>query len=160
MIIPATIKLDDALDQEMTMGYKKKDGTSGGPIYWGVEKKDIVSFRSSKNRIIMVHKNKARNLYDTADTLPILKKTLGEKVGSFKPEECLTIEEYLVFQRLFYEETGENLDEKGGTWLSSRAGSNVVRAFWSPDYAQVFVNANSPDYANVLIGCRLSRCFE
>ena len=161
LIIPAGIKMDEALDQEMTKGYKKKDGTVGEPTYWDVEKTDIISKRNSKSRIIMVHKNKAKDLYDTPDTLPILKETLGKKAGSFKPEEGLTVEEYFLFQRLYYEETGEHLDEKGSTWLpGSGAGSFVLRADWYPGFAQVIVGAYSPDFAYPFIGCRLSRRFD
>jgi hypothetical protein len=164
LIIPAGIKLDEALDQEMTKGYKKKDGTAGEPTYWGVKKEEIVSSRGSTNRIIMVHKNKAKDLYNTPDTFPILKETLGKKAGSFKSEEGLTIEEYFLFQRLYYEETGQNLDEKGYTWLpgsrmGTEAGSRVLYAFWDPGRARVGVRAYSPGNSRDAIGCRLSRCF-
>ena len=166
LIIPAGIKLDDAFDKEMTKGYKKKDGSKGEPTYWGIKKEDIKDDdRSAQNRLILVHKNKAKDLYDTPETLPILKETLGKKAGSFKQEEGLTAEEYFVFQRLYFEETGENLDEKGSTWLpgsrmGKEAGSLVVRADWGPDDAQVVVNANSPGLSYDYVGCRLSRCFK
>ncbi|MEK7587177.1 MAG: AAA family ATPase [Patescibacteria group bacterium] len=161
LIIPGNIKLDDAFDKEMTKGYKKKDGTVGEPTYWGVKKTEIVSdARSSKNRLILVHKNNAINLYDSKETLPLLKETLGKKAGSFKVEEGMTIEEYAILQRVFFEETGEHLDEKGATWLPrSKVGAQVVYAYWNPDSGRLGVDASALGYSNPVIGCRPSRCF-
>ncbi len=161
LIIPANLKLSDAFDKELTKGYKKKDGSVGEPTYWGEKKEDIVSdSRSSKDRIILVHKNKAKDLYDTSETLPILKETLGKKGGEFKPEEGMTIEEYFVLQRQFYEEFSVYLDEKGATWLpGSKVGSQVVRACFDPADGRVHVWASDPGLSRPFIGCRPSRCF-
>ncbi len=162
LIIPANLKLTDAFDKELTKNYKKKDGSVGEPTYWGEKKEDIVSdSRSSKDRIILVHKNKARDLKEATGILPILRETLGKKGGEFKPEEGMTIEEYFVFQRAYFEETGEHLDGgEGITWLpGSRVGSRVVHADFNPDFGRVSVLAGGPDFSFPHIGCRPSRCF-
>lgn len=162
LIIPANLKIDDAFDKEMTKGYKKKDGKTGEPTYWGIKKEDIKSdARSSQDRMILVHKNKARDLKEATGILPILKETLGKKGGDFKPEEGMTIEEYFVFQRAYFEETGEHLDGgEGVTWLpGSRVGSQVVHACFLPGVARVSVGADDPDGADPRVGCRPSRCF-
>ena len=117
--------------------------------------------RVAKSRIILVHKNKAGDLYSDKDILPILKETLGKKAGSFKPEEGMTIEEYMIFQRQYFEETGEHLDGKeGAIWLpGSRVGDQVVRAFFDPGGGQLGVRAAVSGHANPGFGCRPSRCF-
>jgi MoxR-like ATPase len=162
LIVPANIKINDPFDKEMTNGYKKKDGSKGDLTYWGVKKEDIKSdARSGQNRIILVHKNKARDLKETTGILPILRETLGKKGGDFKPEEGMTIEEYFIFQRAYFKETGNHLDGGDGvTWLpGSRVGSEVVHACFVPVTGRVFVDALDPDYSSSFIGCRLSRCF-
>ena len=164
LIVPANIKLDDAFDKEMTKGYEKKDGKDGMPTYWGVSKEKITSDeRSEKPRIILVHKNKARDIYKNPEVLPVLKETLGKKLGAFKPEEGLTAEEYFIFQRQYFEETGKHLDEEGYTWLGASAtdgGSRVVRAGWYPGDGQLIVSARVADYSYPSLGCRLSRRFS
>ena len=145
LIIPANVTLIEEFDQEMTKDYKKKDGTPGDPTYWGVKMAEIKSDeRVAKSRIILVHKNKAGDLYSDKDILPILKETLGKKA-----------------ERQYFEETGEHLDGKeGAIWLpGSRVGDQVVRAFFDPGGGQLGVRAAVSGHANPGFGCRPSRCF-
>jgi len=82
--------------------------------------------------------------------------------------EDLSMEEYLVFQRIYFEETGKHLDEIGWTWLlKSRlkasglpAGSRVADAGWSPYDRQLFACANYPEDRYDDLGGRLSRSFS
>ena len=162
LIIPAGFKITEALDKELTIDYKKKDGSRGDPTYWVISKEDIVSDkRSDRNRIVLVHKNKARDLKDATGILPILKETLGKKGGDFKSEEGMTIEEYFIFQRAYFEEMGKHLDGGDGvTWLpGSRVGSRVVHACFNPGSGQVDVNALDAAHSDPSFGCRPSRCF-
>ncbi len=65
--------------------------------------------------------NSAQNLQDD----PSLKKTLGEElkyltnISSDDKGYPLTLEEYIIFQKKYFEETGKHLDEKNLVVLSS-----------------------------------------
>jgi len=162
LLIPGGLKITEALDKELTVGYKKKDGSEGDPTYWEMSKEDIVSDkRSHHNRIVLVHKNKARDLKEATGILPILRETLGKKASDFKPEEGMTIEEYYIFQRADFEETGNHLDGGDGvTWLpGSTVGSRGVRACFSPERGRVCVGAYDADRSASDLGCRPARCF-
>jgi len=71
------------------------------------------------------------------------------------------LNEYLIFQRQYFEKTNQHLDEKGWTWLPKTfSASRVVGSSWSPGDAQLDVYADDPDDSNVNLGCRLSRSFS
>lgn len=161
IIIPADITLNDVFDEEMTKGYLKDDGTPGEPTFWEREKGEITNNeRHSENRIIFVHKNNAKEFYDTENALPILKETLGKKIGSFKPEEGMSVIEYFIYQRMYFEETVEHLDENGWTVLpDSEFGSDVVDAAWDPANGHLRVCVRGSGHSYRSIGCRPSRCF-
>ena len=113
---------------------------------------------TDKSRIVLVHSKNAQNLADR----PELKETLGETAESFiKAKETLTLTDYLIYQKKYFEETGKHLDVEGWTWLpGSRVGSHVVYVGWYPGVGQLDVNAIPPDDLRPSIGCRLSRCFQ
>ena len=74
--------------------------------------------------------------------------------------EGLSLEEYLVFQRWYFEKTGQHLDEKGWTWLlKSLSGSRVVDVLWSPGDRRLHVSAGGPDDVFGSLGGRFSRSF-
>ena len=65
--------------------------------------------------------------------------------------EGLSLEEYEIFQRIYFEKTGKHLDESGWTWLiKSRSGSRVVSSYWYPDARQLTVYADAPSAARCL----------
>jgi len=74
-------------------------------------------------------------------------------------KNTLTLEDYLVFQRKYFEETGKHLDEDGWTWLATKSGSRLVRSDWDPSDRQLNVNADDLDYQNDDLGARPSRSF-
>ena len=90
-----------------------------------------------------------------------IKETLGKTAESFiKSEETMSLTDYLIYQKKYFEETGEHLDEKGATWLPrSKVGAQVVYAYWNPDSGRLGVDASALGYSNPVIGCRPSRCF-
>jgi hypothetical protein len=73
----------------------------------------------------------------------------------------LSLEEYEIFQRMYFEKTGKHLDENGWTWLTkSRSGSRVVFSDWYPGGRRLIVYAVDPDYSFGNLGLRLSRSFS
>lgn len=72
-----------------------------------------------------------------------------------------SLEEYILQQAMYFEKTGQHLDEKGWTWLlKSFSGSRVVYARWYPDDRRLGVSALDPDDAADSLGLRLSRSFS
>ena len=106
LLIPGNLPLP-ALHTEMTERYNttlegehfKSGGSFAGATSQGVD----------KPRIVLVHN--AKNLEDH----PELKKTLNDTGEDAMKREILTLEDYLVFQRIYFAKTGQHLDEKGWT---------------------------------------------
>src|SRR3989338_5642834 len=77
--------------------------------------------------------------------------------------EGLSLEEYIVQQRLSFDENKKHLDEKGNSYswlLKSMAGSRVGRARWDPGARRLAVHAHDPGAAHSFLGVRLSRSFS
>ncbi len=93
--------------------------------------------------------------------LPInFKTTVAGKEMEIKAEG-LSLSEYMIFQRLYFEKNKKHLDEKGWTWLTkSRSGSRVVYSRWNPASRRLDVNANDSSYSIGNLGLRLSRSFS
>ena len=74
--------------------------------------------------------------------------------------EGLSLAEYMILQRSYFDKTQTHLDEDGWTWLTkSGSGSRVVRALWAPGVRQLRVAATDPSDSAVDLGLRLSRSF-
>lgn len=141
------------------------------------------SAEKPKTRIILTHS--AQSLADH----PILKatrnKNIMELTGLSQEEiqkriqnkeplpvnfggvraEGLSMEEYLVFQRIYFEKNQEHLDEEGwARLLKSRLKATPVSfvacASWSPGYRQLSAGAVGVDLRDDYLGCRLSRSFS
>ena len=75
--------------------------------------------------------------------------------------DSLSLAEYEILQRMYFESTGNHLDKKGWTWLlDSRSGARVVSASWYPGVRQLIVHADDPADAVGYLGLRLSRSFK
>jgi MoxR-like ATPase len=149
LIIPGNIPLTELKDK-MTMErgyYTSLNFNEVGGFTRAVSK------NVDKPRIILVHKT--QNLKDR----PELKKTLNIKGQDVKPDETLTLEDYLVFQRKYFEETGKHLDEDGWTWLATKSGTRLVYSSWNPGAHKLLVDANDLDFQHGILGVRPSRCF-
>jgi len=151
LLIPGSISLPD-LHSKMIEGYNPtyegSNFTSGGS-FAGAKSQNV-----DKIRIVLVHKT--QNLQDR----PELKKTLNIKGQDVKLDQALTLEDYLVFQRKYFKETGQHLDEVGWTWLATKAGARLVSALWDPGTGELDVSADALGYRNDLLGVRPSRCFS
>jgi len=148
--MPANLDLPD-LHTKMTEGYETTDEE---PNF-----KSAGSFASAKSqnvdksRIVLVHK--VQNLNDN----PELAKTLNIKGEDAIKSEILTLEDYLVFQRKYFEETNKHLDEIGFTWLATKAGARLVGAYWSPSKSRITVLTDDLDDLDGDLGARPSRSF-
>ena len=155
LLIPGNLSVPD-VHTKMSEGYTatSKSGwfDEGGSFEGVIEK-------TTGPRIILIHKNKAQNLEDR----PELKKTLGQKAEDLiKSDQTFTLTDYIIFQRQFFEETGNHLDESGWTWTPGSTvknpggGFRVVIAVWRGGRLGVY--ADDPDDSSSRVGCRLSRC--
>jgi hypothetical protein len=149
LLIPGNIPLTDLKDK-MTMenGYYTGSSFDQGGGFAGA-----VSQNVDKPRLILVHKT--QNLKDR----PELKKTLNTKGQDVKPDQALTLEDYLVFQRKYFEETGKHLDEDGWTWLATKSGARLVYSCWDPGVHRLRVDASGVGAQDDDLGVRPSRCF-
>jgi len=74
--------------------------------------------------------------------------------------EGLSLAEYMILQRSYFDKTQTHLDEDGWTWLTkSGSGSRVVDANWDPGGRQLYVTAHDPSGSHDDLGLRLSRSF-
>jgi len=149
LIIPGNIPLTELKDK-MTMesGYYTGSNFDKGGGFAGA-----VSQNADKSRLILVHKT--QNLKDR----PELKKTLNIKGKDVKLDEALTLEDYLVFQKKYFEETGNHLDEDGWTWLATKSGARLVNSSWHPGARRLHVHAADLAHRIGDLGVRPSRCF-
>ena len=150
LLMPADLSLPD-LHAKMTEGYAatyEGDNFKSGGSFAGAKSQNV-----DKPRIVLVHK--VQNLKDN----PELAKTLNIKGEDALKSEILTLEDYLVFQRKYFEETKKHLDEDGYTWLATKSGARFVDADWNPSYGQLGVNANDADDQSGALGARPSRSF-
>lgn len=149
LIIPPTTDLPD-LSEKMKMenGYWTSSNFDEGGAFTGAKSQNV-----DKPRIVLVHK--AQNMADH----PELKKTLNIKGEDAIKSEMLTLEDYLVFQRKYFEENKKHLDEDGWTWLATYSGARLVIAYWYPSDGQVDVHADGLGYRYGALGARPSRSF-
>jgi len=149
LIIPPTTNLPDLAEKmKMGNGYFTSSNFDAGGGFAGA-----VSQNTDKPRILLVHKT--QNLKDR----PELKQTLNIKGQDVKLDQSLTLEDYLVFQRRYFEETQKHLDEDGWTWLATKSGARLVYSDWNPGNDELYVHARGLGYQNGHLGVRPSRCF-
>ncbi|MBP6911924.1 MAG: hypothetical protein KBB88_01875 [Candidatus Pacebacteria bacterium] len=152
LLMPEKIPLEE-LNTKMTERYKNKtwessDFTEGGS-FAGAKSKNV-----EKTRIVLVHK-----VADMKDR-PELEETLNIKGEDVNLDKTLTLEDYLVFQRKFFEETKKHLDAGNTwTWLATKSGARLVDALWHPSASQVVVFAADLGSRSEWIGARPSRSF-
>ena len=150
LLIPATPNLPE-LSEKMKMeqgNWTSSNFDQGGGFA------DALSQRSNVPRLILVHK--AQNLQDR----PELEKTLNTKGSDVNIDQDLTLEDYLIFQRYYFETTGKHLDEVGWTWLATKSGARLVGSCWDPDAHRLNVDANDLVHQRGSLGVRPSRCFN
>lgn len=149
LIIPGNIPLTELKDK-MTMGngyYAFQRFDDGGGFA------GAVSQNADKFRLILVHKT--QNLNDRVE----FRETLYIKGKHVKLDQTLTLEDYLIFQRKYFEETGKHLDEDCYTWLATKSGARLVNSRWDPDFHELLIDADDLNFQSTHIYIRPSRCF-
>ncbi len=150
LLMPENMALPD-FHSKMTEGYTAT--YQGGNFKSGGSFAGAKSQNVDRPRIVLVHKT--QNLKDN----PELAKTFNVKGQDLNLNQVLTLEDYLVFQRKYFKETGKHLDESGWTWLATKSGSRLVYAFWDPGDGQVYVDAHDLADQHGNLGARPSRSF-
>ena len=133
---------------KMGKGYYESGNFTSGGSFSGAVSKNV-----DKPRIILVHKTK--ELTDR----PELASTFNIKGQDVKLDQAITLEDYIIFQRKYFEETGKHLDEKKYTWLATKAGARLVNSDWAPDDGKLAVRAGDLGAQDVDLGVRPSRSF-
>jgi len=149
LIIPGGISLTELKDKlTMESGYRESSNFKSGNSFAGAK-----SQNTDKSRIILVHKNQELT------ERPELASTLNIKGQDVKLDQTLTLEDYLVFQKKYFEETSKHLDEDGWTWLATKSGARLVYSYWNPSDHQLIVLADDLTTQNGHLGARPARCF-
>ncbi len=149
LLVPGKISLEE-LAKKMIMGYGYR--TDGNFAEDG-------SFRSAmginvyKSRILLVHK--VKELTDR----PELTQTLNIKAEDIDLLKALSLEDYLIFSRKFFEETGEHLDTTKETWTSTKSAGHLIYVKWGQK-KELCVYSSNINYNNPNIGFRPSSCLE
>ena len=152
LIIPADLSIKE-VSEKMKMKNGYYDGIKSSSTVQTLDGIPFKNQNTDKPHIVLVHKT--QNLKDR----PELKATLNTKGKDVKLDHALTLEEYIIFQRKYHEETGKYLDEEGWTWLSTKSGARLVYSSWDPGDGELYVNANALAPQRPHLGVRPSRSF-
>jgi len=152
LIIPPTPDIGD-LSEKMKMENGYFDYVKSGGSVKNLNGIPFTSQNADKPHLVLIHKT--QNLKDR----PELEKTLNIKGKDVEKDQALTLEDYLIFQKKYFKETGKHLDVDGWTWQSTGAGARLVHSCWSPDDRKLFVDACGPGYRRGDLGVRPARCF-
>jgi len=149
LLVPGGVALTD-LSEKMKMdnGYYTGSNFDNGGGFASAQSQNV-----DKPRVVLAHKT--QNLKDR----PELAKTLNIKGQDVNLDQVLTLEDYIIFQRKYFEETTNHLDEDGWTWLSTKSGARLVYADWDPDDGRLDVDADALGYQFGSLGARPSRSF-
>lgn len=152
LLIPSTPDIGD-LSEKMKTEQGYFDGIKSSANVQTLHGIPLQSKNTDKPRIVLVHH--AQNLNDR----PELKKTLNIKGKDVHLDHILTLEDHLIFQRKYFEETGKHLDEIGWTWLATKSGGRLAGSGWVPDAHGLDVDAGDLEGQRGDLGARSSRCF-
>src|SRR3989338_9655822 len=144
IIIPNTLPDTVSLHLKMTESYN--------PTYEGQNFKDGGSFQGSTTtdegfHILLLHNA------EEIDANPHLLATKGKGIDDLQAilEKAtgLSLPEYLIFQKMYNEETGNHLETRLWTWLpKTKSGSRLLDAYWDPGYGELDVSAYDSGYRN------------
>jgi len=149
LILHGNIPLVDLKEKmKMENGYYEGSNFTGGGSF-----AQAVSQNASKDRIVLVHS--AQEMKDRAE----LQKTLNILGSGVNLNEVLSLEDYLVFQRMYYEKTGKHLDVDAWTWLATTSGARLVDSGWRSTVRGLYVFADGLLDRYGILGARPSRCF-
>ena len=144
LIIPNTLPDTASLHTKMTEGYN--------PTFEGQNFKDGGSFQGSVTLEEGFHLLLLHNA-EEIDGNPHLLATKGNNIDdletTFLKATGLSLPEYLVFQKMYNEETGNHLDTRLWTWLpKTKSGSRLLDADWYPGNGGLSVGASDSGSLN------------
>ena len=149
LIMPGGISLPVLADRmKVGNGYDKYESFKNGGDFAGAESANV-----DKPHLVLAHKT--QNLKDRRE----LAHTLNIKGQDVKMDQALTLEDYLVFQKKYFEETGKHLDEDGWTWLATKSGARLVYSSWDPGNSKLSMSAAVLDYRYKVLGVRPAHTF-
>ena len=153
----------EELHRLMSEGYKDKTYYSGNYNDDG----GIGASVDSRKGLRIVMARKAKEMTDDEqlnETMDKSIKDLEAEGGIFEKYGVggMTEAEYLIFQRIYFEETNNHLDETRWTWLAAsrrpRSG-RVPFGDWSPASGRLHFDSGGPDHQDDVQGCRLAGSF-
>ena len=189
LMIPENLPNTEQLNQKMTKGYKetwqssnfKEGGSFTGSKHTENQKTKIILCHNDQN----IYDNPEANVFEKAtlrknilqlsglteqeiqqkiqnqENIPVNFET---KINNQKIQvqaEGLSLNEYLIFQRKFFEKTSKHLDSEGYIWLlKTFSASRVVGSYWTSDGGRLTVGADDSGASVDYLSCRLSRSFE
>ena len=153
LIVPAGLNLGE-LSEKLKMQNGYYDYIKSSSNVQNLKGIPLTSSGTDKSRIILIHKSQE------LDDYPELQATLGVKAQDTIPDESLSLEDYLIFQRAYFKETGKHLDEKKWTWTPrTKSGSRFVGSSWGRGGGRLDVHARGAGDSVPGLGCRPSRYF-
>jgi hypothetical protein len=164
LIIPNNLPDTETLHQVTTAGYSatyQSGNFDTGGSFAGAQ--PVNPTEQGQFRLVLVH-----NVQEV-DNHPTLQKTLGKSVDdlatmtdrSGQKVEGLSLPEYLIFQRYYFDQNQKHLDETKYTWLPKTKMTNGLfpLCHFNLDGGGLRANAFLPSYAFGIRGCRLSRSY-
>jgi len=163
LLLPANIPLTELSDKmKMGNGYYLGDNFKEGGGFAGA-----ISQNVDKPRIILYHKTETLSEITAKTGLDVHLNITGaevEKLFNSNPNNILsTLEDFIVLERKFFEDTGKHLSDymkKSAHWLpGTKSGARLVSSSWDPDGGKLGVGANDPGDRGESLGARPSRSF-
>ena len=183
--LPATEKLHTQMSQGYTETYQndnfKKAGSFAGAKHSETQKTRIILCHNDQN----TYQNPQANFFakqtlgksilqlssltepqlqtkiQKQENIPIDFETQINNQKIQIQAEGLSLNEYLILQRQYFQANQKHLDEKGWTWLlKTSSASRIADALWNPGNSRLGVRADDLGDSDDNLGCRLSRSFS
>ena len=189
LIIPENLPATEKLHTQMSQGYKetyqndnfKNAGSFAGAKHTETQKTRIILCHNDQN----TYENPQANFFakqtlnksilqlssltepqlqtkiQKQENIPINFETQINNQKIQIEAEGLSLNEYLILQKQYFQANQKHLDEKGWTWLlKTSSASRIADASWNPGRSRLGVNAFDLGHSHDSLGCRLSRSFS
>lgn len=163
LVVPGNIPLQDLAEKmKMGKGYYEGDNFTSGGSFAGA-----VSQNVNNPRIILYHHTETLSEISQRTGLDVHLNITGadvEKLFKSNPNNYLsTLEDFLVLERKYFEDTGKHLSDwrkKSANWLpGTKAGARLVHSHWDPGGGKLGVGADDLGHQDDDLGVRPSRSF-
>ena len=148
ILIPPTTDLPDLAKKMKDAKYWESDNFKEGGSF-----KKAQSQNQDKIRLILTHNTQNLKYH------PELAQTLNIKGQDVPLDTTLSLEEYLILSKKYFEETGKHLDKDGWIWLSTKSGSRLVFSTLDPSSGKRVVNVCGFSFQYDPLGFRSSRSY-